>query len=295
MSQRNVRSDGVSHWLIHRAARRAPESLSQRLEEEWLADLSARPEGLSRLRFAIGCCWATQVIALEYQPASVPATDPAVAGKYLNDFAQPDSGHFSRRSGTLILVVSLHAVLFYGLVTTLSHIHANVNPDPLQNRSVGIPHLRDQLPPPPQPSLDHTEIVTRFNPLDIPRETDTSREATTTNEPTPSQSMPPSITMHAAKQVQGGPGVGFPDPDDFYPSLARRLEEQGIATVRVCVDAKGRLTSDPTVLQGSGSARLDEGALKLASAGSGHYRASTEDGQPVNSCYPFRIRFRIKN
>jgi TonB family protein len=73
------------------------------------------------------------------------------------------------------------------------------------------------------------------------------------------------------------------------------MEEQGIATVRVCVDVNGRLTSDPTTLQSTGSSRLDEGALKLARAGSGHYRATTEDGRPVNSCYPFRIRFQLKN
>jgi len=41
MSQRNERStrpdlDGVTHWLVLHAARRAPESLSSRLEEEWL-------------------------------------------------------------------------------------------------------------------------------------------------------------------------------------------------------------------------------------------------------------------
>jgi hypothetical protein len=44
----------------------------------------------------------------------------------------------------------------------------------------------------------------------------------------------------------------------------------------------------------SGSARLDDAALKLARAGSGHYRATTEDGQPVNSCYPFGVRFQLR-
>jgi TonB family protein len=82
---------------------------------------------------------------------------------------------------------------------------------------------------------------------------------------------------------------------DFYPPPSIHLREQGVSTVRVCVDAKGRLTSDPTTLKGSGSARLDEGALKLARAGSGHYRAATEDGQPVGSCYPLGIRFQLKN
>jgi len=36
-----------------------------------------------------------------------------------------------------------------------------------------------------------------------------------------------------------------------------------------CVDEKGRLTAAPTVARSSGTASLDEGALKLAKAGSG--------------------------
>jgi hypothetical protein len=60
------------------------------------------------------------------------------------------------------------------------------------------------------------------------------------------------------------------------------------------VDDKGRLTAVPTLAETSGSASLDEGALKLAKAGSGHYRATTEDGRPVSSCYQFRIRFNFK-
>ena len=47
MSQRNEEWVGreiatVSHWLIRHAASRAPEALSSRLEEEWLADLECR-------------------------------------------------------------------------------------------------------------------------------------------------------------------------------------------------------------------------------------------------------------
>jgi len=65
--------------------------------------------------------------------------------------------------------------------------------------------------------------------------------------------------------------------------------------VQVCVDRAGRLTADPVIAQSSGSARLDEGARKLARAGSGHYRATTEEGRPVNDCYGFRIRFDLKD
>jgi TonB family protein len=108
---------------------------------------------------------------------------------------------------------------------------------------------------------------------------------------------PPPTPSPAPKPVNrhgGGPGAGFPSTEDYYPAASKRFNEEGNVTVHVCVGSSGKLTEDPTVAQTSGSARLDEGAIKLAKAGSGHYRPSTEDGQPVNSCFPFRIRFAIR-
>jgi hypothetical protein len=126
MSQRNERSkqselEGVTHWLIHHAARRAPESLSSRLEEEWLADLECRSSALSRLGLALGCCWAGVVIANEYSRIRVPAAGPVVAAKGYATPADRNFGYFSLRSGTLFLILGLHAALFCGLVTTLSY------------------------------------------------------------------------------------------------------------------------------------------------------------------------------
>jgi TonB family protein len=75
---------------------------------------------------------------------------------------------------------------------------------------------------------------------------------------------------------------------------SRRLGEAGVAAVKVCVDGKGRLASAPAIAQSSGISRLDAAALRLAVAGSGHYRASTANGIPVADCFPFRIRFRLQ-
>jgi TonB family protein len=287
MSQRNVNSTGVSQWLIHFAARHAPQSFAQRLEEEWLADLAERPSKLSRLRFAVGCCWATQVIAREHPRSAVPVAG-TVAG---TGFASMNFGERSHRSSTLFWVVSLHATVFYILMTTVLHV-PKVNHEPLVL----------------MPTIAHPREIRSFSPtpgtaIDIPipivtvlRAPDPVEDVTTTVEPEPMPAgPPPEPTPHQILQVQGGPGAGFPNPDDFYPLSAKYLEEQGVATVQVCVDSNGRLTSVPTTLQGTGSSRLDQGALKLATAGSGHYRASTEDGRPVNSCFPFRVRFQLKN
>jgi hypothetical protein len=126
MSQRNERStpfnlEGVTGWLIHHAARRAPEFLSARLEEEWLADLETRSSALSRLRLALGCCWATLVIVNDTAQIRVPAPSPVVAARAYAMPSDRNFGYFSLPSGTLFLILGLHAALFGGLTTALSH------------------------------------------------------------------------------------------------------------------------------------------------------------------------------
>jgi TonB family protein len=230
-----------------------------------------RSSALSRLRFAIGCCWATRVIAYEYQPLTVPVAGSALGAKFLSACAQRKFGFISHRSSNFGLVLLLHAAVLYALMSQFRPLHVAPVPPPLQNR-----YLPQDRPP------------------DVPPVED-SNTVTATEEPVLPPNPPPPPPVHLVKSVQGGPGAGFPDTRDFYPSSAIRREEHGVATVAVCVDVNGRLTSAPTTVQSSGSARLDEGAIKLAQAGSGHYRASTEDGRPVNSCYPIRIRFELKN
>ena len=294
-----TRGGGCNGWLIHRAARSAPALLSERLEEEWLADLAERRTGASRLRFALGCCWATRIIAQEHRLATLVVAAGA-GSKSLTVSANDPVGVFSRRTLAIGIVVSLHVAVFYALMTGLSGSLIKVAEPPLQYREIPAVHSRD-LPPLPPPNLNPVKLEVPpldINPAAIPQDTaEVVRAAKQEPQDPPpvtgatDEVMPP----HVVSQVQGGPGVGFPHPDDYYPDLARRLEEHGSATVRVCVDPNGRLTSDPITVESTGSARLDEGALKLARAGSGHYRATTEDGRPVNACYPLRIRFQLKN
>jgi TonB family protein len=286
----------ITVWLIYRAARSAPEPLSARLEEEWLADLAARSEAVSRLRFAMGCCWATRIIAYEHESSRAPVTSSVVANKALVPCTGPNHGFLSLRSSTFCLVVCLHALLLYGFITALSHTRGTAAPDPLQNQILKNPTPRVLPLPLPTPHLRDLNIEVPRPDTHLDYEPDPDVDLTTEIPKEPSQTPPPqSAPAHVIQQVQGGPGEGFPHPDDYYPERSRLVDEQGTATVNVCVDARGRLTSDPTTLQTTGSPRLDAAALKLARAGSGHYRASTQDGRPVDSCYPFRIRFQLKN
>jgi TonB family protein len=288
--------EGVTHWLIHHAAHRAPDSLSSRLEEEWLADLESRSSALSRLRFAAGCCWATLVIAHDYPRSRVPAASSHVSAGGFVTLADRNFGYFSLRSATLFLIAGLHAALFYGLITTLAHTHGTIAASILENQALkDIP--REKVSVTQSLARDWTITVPKpdveVRPALVPNDDVTAKTGETGLEPY-SPPVPPVIPTRVVARVAGGPGAGFPDTADFYPSPSIRLGEQGFSTVQVCVDHHGRLTSDPTTVQGSGSTRLDQAALRLARAGSGHYRASTEDGQPVDSCYPLGVRFQLK-
>ena len=302
MSQRNERSsqpefNGVTHWLIHHAAHRAPDSLSERLEEEWLADLESRSLGWSRLRFAAGCCWASLVIVQEFARNRVPATSASVSSGGLVTLTDRNFSYFSLRSATLFLIAGLHAALFYGMITTLSHTRGSKPPPPLVNQVVKpIPRVIEPLP---QSAIEKWIItVPPLDPAAPPLPPIASDvQADNDVKPVVHDVLPPppdTTVTHIVSRVTGAPGAGFPETSDYYPTQSIRGEEQGISTVSVCVDPRGRLTSVPILEKSSGFARLDEAALKLARAGSGHYKASTEDGQPVNSCYPFGIRFQLK-
>lgn len=63
---------GIAPRLIHLASQGSPPELAARLEEEWLADLSAQASTFKRWQFALGCCWAALMIRHEH-PVAVEA------------------------------------------------------------------------------------------------------------------------------------------------------------------------------------------------------------------------------
>jgi TonB family protein len=286
--------DGSARRLIQHAARNAPPSLSERLEEEWLADLAARRGSMSRLRLAIGCCWAMRAITYDHCATGVPAASSATGNKVMTAYTRHDSALSSRRSIALLLIVCLHVALIYSLATGLVHTVAAVIPTVIHATVTTEVRPRENPPPPRQPQLGSTvvEIPEPYFRFDLPADPKTIRDVAT--EQPPRRTSEPSIPR-VMSRVLGGPGKGFPNTADYYPPASIRFGEKGIAAVRVCVDGNGRLSADPTIAQSSGSARLDEGALRLAKAGSGHYRATTEDGRSVNSCFPFLIRFEFRD
>jgi TonB family protein len=199
---------------------------------------------------------------------------------------------FSRRGATFLAVACLHAAVLYGLAMGMGSEIVKLIPPPLVVRIFPPPPRSQQALP---PKYDAPSMTFKAPPNELPPPILATPDAPEMLPYEPPRietgpQLPPVINRE-----QGGPGPGFPSTNDYYPSISIFKGEQGVATVQACVDGKGRLTAEPTIIQSTGSSRLDEGAIRLAKAGSGHYRATTENGRAVSACYPFRIRFDLRN
>src|SRR5438309_364567 len=133
------RGDELARWLVQQAARSAPDSLSERLEEEWLADMEARKGHAARLRFGLGCCWATRVIAHEHCAASVLAAASATGSKTMTAYVQHDDDFFSRRTITVLAIIGLHAAIIYAFATGFGSRMIHVLAPPFDYVSVTDP------------------------------------------------------------------------------------------------------------------------------------------------------------
>jgi periplasmic protein TonB len=286
----------LAHRLIVRAAHRAPAGLAQRLEEEWLADLGSRTGSLSRLRLALGCAWAIGVITRDFRVPQLAASGAAAAPKALWGEWRYALPLLSRRTVAFLAIAAVHVLIIYAFISGLAqHVVASI--PTLTHGFVELPSTPPHPVPVPKSTDVHlTTIAVPLDPSLLPK-FEFGPDAPVPPEVRPqdsggTQQLPPPPPV---QRTAGGPGKGFPNTDDYYPAASRRIAETGAALVRVCVDTQGRLTTDPTIAASSGSRRIDDGALNLAKAGSGHYRPTLEDGAPVNACFPYRIRFTLAN
>jgi periplasmic protein TonB len=295
MNPHNDKTD-LAQRLIVRAAHRAPATLAQRLEEEWLADLGSRTGSLSRLRLALGCCWAIGVITRDLRVPQLAASGAAAAPKHLWGELRYALPLLSRRTVAFLAIAAVHVLIIYVFVSGLAQHVAAAIPT-LTHGFVELPSTpQHPMPAPKRTDIHLTTIAVPLDPSLLPKfEFGPDAPAAPDRGPQDTGGTEQPLAPQPVQRTAGGPGKGFPNTDDYYPAASRRIAETGAALVRVCVDTQGRLTTDPTLAASSGSRRIDAGALNLAKAGSGHYRPTLEDGAPVNSCFPYRIRFTLSN
>jgi periplasmic protein TonB len=206
-----------------------------------------------------------------------------------------DTQLFTRRTVVLFVIIALHVFIIWAIATGLASRAVEAIAPPIQADVVQEQEKKDEPPPPPPPQLERppVEVPPPEVSIDLPVETQSTAIQDVTDKHIVAPPPPPPPPRQVVRVV-ARPGKNFPNTDDYYPPASQRLGESGGVNVRACVGATGKLTAEPSIDKSSGSSRLDEGALRLAKAGSGKYQPATEDGKPVDSCFVFRVTFVLK-
>jgi protein TonB len=204
-----------------------------------------------------------------------------------------DSTFLTRRGAVLLAIIGLHVFVIWALASGLARRAMELVAPPITADIVEDIKKQDLPPPPPPPELERppVEVPPPDVTIDVPVETASTAIVDVTDKPV---ARPPPTPRPSTPGTPLGLGKGFPNSDEFYPSGARRLGQEGVATVAVCVGPDGKLSKEPAVEKSSGTASLDEAALKLVRAGSGRFKAATAEGKPIESCGKLPIRFTLK-
>ena len=205
-----------------------------------------------------------------------------------------DTEFFTRRTAVLAAIIALHLFIAWALATGLARKAIEVLAPPIQTDIVQEEKNKTEPPPPPPPELRKQEVVVPPPDINIQMpEVGPQTNAITAKVAEPKAAAP--VAKAAVAGTAIGLGKGFPNVDDYYPDASRRLGEEGLTIVDICVGPDGKLTEPPKVGKTSGHERLDQAAVKVASVGSGRFKPATEEGKPVSKCTQLPIRFKLHN
>ena len=204
-----------------------------------------------------------------------------------------DTDYFTRRTAVFALIIALHVFILWAFATGLARKAIEVLAPPIQTDILQEEKTKNEPPPPPPPELKRQ--VVEVPPPDINIAMPEVGPQTSAITARVAEKAPAPIAKAAVAATAVGLGKGFPNVDDYYPDASRRLGEEGLTVVDVCVGPDGKLTEPPKVNKSSGHERLDQAAVKVASVGSGRFKPATEDGKPVAKCTQLPIRFKLRS
>lgn len=173
----------------------------------------------------------------------------------------------------LAIVGALHLALIIAAINFVrTNSEANV-PDVLTTEIIqDVPPPTDEPPPPPPPDIN-IDLAPMPDTVLLPEIVFDAPQTTAIQQVTRAETVPevrpPPVQVPVEAPPAAAPGIvtqpslprRITKPE--YPRRARQLNEEGITTMRVCIDARGRV-SDATVTESSGYPRLDEASLVWA-------------------------------
>jgi periplasmic protein TonB len=195
-------------------------------------------------------------------------------------------GSVLSRSGPMIAVIGIHAVILYLLMVSMGvvdapefvpPVEAVFIPEQTQTQPEELPVVKPDLAdiaepteqPPPEIQFDEVVVP----PSDIAM---------------PASNNAPAATTAPAGQVQDLKTKTRIEPT--YPPASRRASEEGTVRLKVLVDESGR-PKDVQVAQSSGFTRLDEAAKQAVRKW--RFQAASNGGQAMSVWTQVAITFRL--
>jgi periplasmic protein TonB len=212
-------------------------------------------------------------------------------------YTHSNGNFFTRRGGFLVALVLFHIVLFWALKSGLAVKLIESITEPIKVDIVNEVKKDEPPPPPPPPKMELPPVEVPPPVIDItiaPDAPPSNAISNVTDKPQPPAPPPPPPPRQVVRTaLKLNPKSSQPSVDDYYPETSRRLEEEGVAKIKVCVDTKGRVKT-AEVEEGSGFTRLDEAGMKVAKLLK--FTPPTVDGAAVDdACGTVPIRFKLPN
>ena len=201
----------------------------------------------------------------------------------------------------LVVVGLLHVLLGYAFITglALKTIKKIIAP-------IEAVEVKEEAPPPdepPPPPPKEQEIPPYVPPPEVTVQSDAPPPPTISTQsvapPPPVAFTPPAPPRAEAPPPPAGPTSRatpanarvFEVSEDDYPPSSLRAEEEGVTTVRVAINASGRVETCE-VTTSSNFPKLDERTCRIAQS-RWRYKPALQNGTPVGDTAVKRVRWQI--
>jgi protein TonB len=210
-------------------------------------------------------------------------------------YTHSDGNWLTRRGGFLIALILFHLLLLWALKSGFAVKIMEAIAPPIKVDIVNEVKKDEPPPPPPPPKMEMppVQIPPPVVDITVPADTPTTALSNTTDKVLPPAPPAPPVVRSAPvrTQLKLNPRSTQPNVDDYYPETSRRLEEEGVSKIKVCVGTNGRVKT-AEVDESSSFARLDEAGVKVAKLL--RFTPPTEDGKPIDdACGTVPIRFQL--
>ncbi len=194
-----------------------------------------------------------------------------------------------RRAGLFVFVILLHGLLFWALQSGLAKTLLKKVIGPMETSLIEEEVQEIEEPPPPPPKFQAPPPIFVDMPDVAITEAPVASTITATNEKPKVAPPPPRADVIIPPRTNPRSPIAIPE----YPTMSRRLGEEGATVLLLTIDADGRVTAS-TVDTSSGFERLDEAAVKESLRPRlWRFLPGTVNGKPASMQFKFRVVFKI--